>query len=413
MLVLLSTAGLGQYEEVVYSWAPADQRPQEYRTAFFQAAANAIFRPDKVFLMATSEALAHENCKRVQKEIGEHLELVPIPRGSSEEELWRIFDTVSSIVPEGARIILDVTHAFRSLPLLLFGVVTYLRRVKDTKLELIVYGAYEASESGLDGVVRVPVFDLTVLADLQEWLQALDAFAIRSDADKLTGLLKIAHRRPWVAGKSENQILPRRLDEMARHLGAFSNSVRLLRPLEALQEAAAVKSLAKEVEEEAAQWAKPFSHILSTLSDEISNMATDAPKRLDAECMRRQLALIDHYVSKDLVVQAVLLGREWLVNWLAWRTGHTNWLDSEVRLEMETGLNAGANNLRDRNTPVPSWYSNLVQAGEAANLWNCIRQLRNDVAHCAMNVNAASPASIKGRVQELVPRMEHLLVHDD
>lgn len=413
MLVLLTTVGVRQYEEVVYSYAVSGDRPRDYRTDLFPVAAHAIFRPDEVFLMVTPEAEKDENCQRIKQELGEDLELVPIPQGSSEEELWQIFDRVSTIVPEGARIILDITHAFRSLPLLFFGVATYLRRVKDTKLELIVYGAYEASKTGPDGVKRAPVFDLTVLADLQEWLQALDAFAIRSDAEELAQLLRDAHRKPWIAGASEDEILPRYLSRMAKHLDAFSSSVRLLRPLEALREAAAVQVLVRDVEEEAERWTKPFSHILSTLSDELNDLAMDDPDSLDDQGLRRQLALIQHYVNKDLLVQAVLLGREWMVNWLAWRAGRTSWLDHGVRCEMETTISGAAQSLQAPGTSIPAWYTALPEAGDATELWDWLCNLRNDVAHCAMRANAASPASIKRRVEQLVPRMEHLLDRAD
>ncbi len=404
-----------------------------HRTAYFPLAVQTFFQPEKQFLIATPEAICHENCLRIKDELGERLQLIPIPPGKTEAELWQIFQVISAAVPNQAKVILDVTHAFRSLPFVTFGVINYLRRAKNVRLERIVYGAFDAREPGPENVCRAPVFDLTMLVDLQEWLYAVEAFTLRSDGEKLACLLKEAHRRPWLAGERENGDLPRRLQKMAQCIEMFSRSVRLLRPFEALEAAARAQTFAREVEPEAARWAKPFNFVLSALTDELGALAMEAPHALDAEVLRRQLALIKHYIEKDLIVQAVLLEREWLVNWLAWRVSEERWRDRGVREgKLEFALNRamrrrGAvtedivdscavwseDNENDgdarEGTGVPPWYEALPEAREAAELWGWLTGLRNDVAHCAMNDNPASPARIRERAKQLVQRLEGLL----
>jgi hypothetical protein len=259
-------------------------------------------------------------------------------------------------------------------------------------------------------VPRAPVFDLTVLADLQEWLQAVDAFTVRSDAEKLADLLEEAHRRPWLAGEREAKELPRRLQDMSRWLGTFSRSLRLLRPLDALEAAAEAQKLAHEVKQEAARWAKPFGHVLSRFTEELQPLAADGDVRtLDKKALDRQLALIKHYVEKDLIVQAVLLGREWLVNWLAWQRKDEKWRSRKVREELERTLGSAVQGLRGEKVTLPSWYKALPEAREAAELWGRLTDLRNDVAHCAMNDSPAPADSINERTKQLVQRLERLL----
>ncbi|MEW5762650.1 MAG: TIGR02221 family CRISPR-associated protein [Bacillota bacterium] len=433
MLVALSTIGLGNYQEIEYIWRPLGQEPRTHRTALFPLAVDAFFKPDKLLLMVTPEVHGHENCRKIHHELDERLQVVPIPPGKTEEELWQIFDIVSAAVPERARVILDVTYGFRSLPFVIFGVINYLRRTKGIRLERIVYGAYEAKETGPDGVSRAPVFDLTMLVDLHEWLQAVEAFTVRSEGEKLAALLAEAHRRPWLSGEGGEGELPRQLQRMAGCIKEFSQSVRLLRPLEALEAAARAQTLARQVEQEAARWAKPFRHVLSRLTDELWSLAADDARTLDEEGLRRQLSLIKHYVEKDLIVQAVLLGREWLVNWLAWRVGEERWRDRDVREgKLAFALNRAMRrraavtedtvdscavwyedkendgDARD-GTGVPPWYNALPEAREAAELWGWLTNLRNDVAHCAMNDNPASPARIRERAKQLVQRLDGLL----
>jgi CRISPR-associated DxTHG motif protein len=433
MLIALSTIGLGKYDEIEYIWTPPGRDPLVYRTALFPLAVDAFFKPDKHLLIATPEAYRHENCLGIQEELKERLQLVQIPLGRTEEELWQIFDIVSDAVPEGAEIILDVTHAFRSLPFVIFGVINYLRRTKGIRLERIVYGAYDAKETGPDGMWRAPVFDLTMLVDLHEWLQAVEAFTVRSEGQKLADLLAEAHRRPWLSGERGEDELPRQLQRMAGCIKEFSQSVRLLRPLEALEAAARAQTLARQVEQEAARWAKPFRHVLSRLTDELSPLVTGDARTLDEEGLRHQLSLIKHYVEKDLVVQAVLLCREWLVNWLAWRVREQKWLDRNVRegklaftlnrvmphraVVTRNAANShtaqSAENVSDGDiqgrTGVPPWFDALPEAHEAAELWSEVTNLRNDVAHCAMNDCPASPSSIRKRAEELVQRLSKLL----
>jgi hypothetical protein len=196
---------------------------------------------------------------------------------------------------------------------------------------------------------------------------------------------------------------------MAQCLETFSRSLRLLRPLDALEAAARAQTLARQVEQEAARWAKPFRHVLSRFTDELRSLAADDARALDVEGLRRHLALIEHYVKKDLIVHAVLLGREWLVNWLAWRTGVEQWLDRMVRKELEHTLGLAAQSLQGEKVTLPSWYDALPEARETAKLWGWLTNLRNDVAHCAMNDNPASPVSIGERAKQLVQRLERLL----
>jgi CRISPR-associated DxTHG motif protein len=57
----------------------------------------------------------------LQAKLGHRVEWVDIPEGRSEQELWEIFDRVASAVDEGDTILLDITHAFRSIPMIVFA----------------------------------------------------------------------------------------------------------------------------------------------------------------------------------------------------------------------------------------------------------------------------------------------------
>jgi hypothetical protein len=81
-----------------------------------------------------------------------------------------------------------------------------------------------------------------------------------------------------------------------------------------------------------------------------------------------------------------------------------------VREELERTLGSAVQGLRGEKVTLPSWYKALPEAREAAaELWGRLTDLRNDVAHCAMNDSPAPADSINERAKQLVQRLERLL----
>jgi CRISPR-associated Csx2 family protein len=121
---------------------------------------------------------------------------VMIPEGQSEEEIWTIFQTIYDNLCSGDQVIFDVTHGFRSIPMLVLVVLHYAKAMKQVKLAGIHYGAWEAAKtvSVTDNTAaveqRVPIFDLTPFASLLDWTVAIDRFLGAGDA---TPAKRLAH----------------------------------------------------------------------------------------------------------------------------------------------------------------------------------------------------------------------------
>lgn len=407
---VLSFLGKGSYHTVTYVWEGAGES-REVQTHLFPEAVARIFQSDKLLVLVTPEVERHENFLTLRKRLSDLVEPVPIPEGKTREELWEIFDACASKVSEGDELLLDVTHAFRSLPLIVFTVATYLRRTKGVTIRHIVYGAYEAREpfrNPPEPTDRAPIFDLTSLLDLLDWLSGAEAFLRRSDATLLAERLEQTHRRVWKEQQAET--LPRRLQTLANKLRRLSQALHLSRPLDVMCHANGLLPLLDEAASEVERWAKPFAVILRQVRDEASPLVHSEPKRLDADHLRKQLALIEYLLKKGLTVQAVLLAREWVVSWVAHRRGEGDWLDKNFREnEIEKALNAAGARERNESTQVPEWFEQLPKSLEVAQLWNWLMLLRNDVAHCGMRKDAASGQSIKQRAEELSQHLRSLL----
>jgi hypothetical protein len=255
------------------------------------------------------------------------VKFVRIPEGRSEQELWEIFDRVVSVVNKRETILLDVTYAFTSIPMIVLVVAAYLRSTMEVKVEHIVYGAYKARNGG-----RAPIFDLTPLLDLLDWLSSAEFFIKRSDATLLAERLRDTHQQAWRRRAEED--LPKHLKSASSKLKEFSQALHLARPRDVMRSAMELSQMLESSASEAERWAKPFATILRDIRREAESFAYDRPNQLDRENLERQLRLIRHLVDKGLWMQAAVLMREWFINWVILQLGRLHWLDKDAREDL-------------------------------------------------------------------------------
>ena len=68
---------------------------------------------------------------------------VEIPEGKSEAEIWEIFNIVFGSLEREDEVVFDITHAFRSIPMLAIVILNYAKMMKKVTLSGIYYGAFE------------------------------------------------------------------------------------------------------------------------------------------------------------------------------------------------------------------------------------------------------------------------------
>lgn len=110
--------------------------------------------------------------KTILEQFNITIKTVRIPEGKKKEEIWEIFDNVIKEIDYKDEIIFDITHAFRSLPMLASVILNYAKVLKNAKILGIYYGAYEAKDKNN----IAPIFDLTPLSDILDWSQAVNVF---------------------------------------------------------------------------------------------------------------------------------------------------------------------------------------------------------------------------------------------
>lgn len=114
------------------------------------------------------------------------VEDISIENASTESQIWSVFQTIYENIEEGDEIIFDITHSFRSIPMLAIIIINFARIMKNCKISGIYYGAYEAiSDNGV-----APVVDLTIYNDILQWTSATDIFMRYGNADQIDQLYK-------------------------------------------------------------------------------------------------------------------------------------------------------------------------------------------------------------------------------
>lgn len=107
---------------------------------------------------------------------------VRIKEGYSESEIWDVFDVISQQILPNDQIYLDVTHAFRYLPMLGVVLTDFLRVTKEVSIKGVYYGAFE--KLGFAETVKntpvaernAPILNLLPLIELQRWSTAANNF---------------------------------------------------------------------------------------------------------------------------------------------------------------------------------------------------------------------------------------------
>ncbi|RKU14629.1 TIGR02221 family CRISPR-associated protein [Candidatus Poribacteria bacterium] len=365
MLKVLTFLGLGKYENTTYIKHDESGRCE---TDLFPIAVAKLYEPEQIIAFTTPKVIEskQDDLGKLATELSEKFITVNIPNGNSTDELWEIFNQCENVVDENDEIILDITHAFRSIPLLIFIVAAYLRQVKSVELKHIIYGAFEARDQATN---ETRIFDLTPFVELLNWMNAVNVFQNSGDA------------RP--IAKLNVQ------DSIAEALISLSDALLTNRTLEA-QEAAFKFNTEFSDLEFAASSEQPFQMLIDQLKQSYQLMAVDRPTTTQSqkESLKAQYQQIKWYMENQHYLQAITLMREWLISFECFYH-NGGWLERNTRKIAENMLK---NNHRDIEEKV-------------IDLWKGCR-IRGDLAHCGMRKNADSATTAIGAIEQLFNKFE-------
>ena len=191
--ILISFLGIGKYESCVYHINNKESKVVTYvQSAIIELLANNF---DKYLIFCTKEALKN-NFNNLKKESGKDLKHILIPVGSSEDEIWEIFKIINECLKQGDEVIYDITHSFRSLPMLGMTLLNYAKFIKGIKVLGIYYGAFEnlGNKNEIKAKYpcpeprKAPILNLTSFSLLHDWTIAGNNFLKLGNSEMLKKL---------------------------------------------------------------------------------------------------------------------------------------------------------------------------------------------------------------------------------
>lgn len=368
---LITVLGTGKYEPVTYRW-----NDHTYETSFVQEALVHWLKPEVTCVLLTEKARAGQWQDLHQKLQGHtHTVEIDIPDGKSEAELWEIFAAISKDVQEGDEIVFDITHGFRSLQMIAMLTIAYLKQVKGVKVQHVVYGVYERDNP------MAPILDLTLFADLLDWLAAAKMFITTGDSSELGRLIQEVQNDAYRNRKAYGENLPRALKNFGAALAEVSHDLLLTRVPNLPKSVSNLIEKQKRASAEVSDWTPPLTLLLDKIADAYEPFQDDS--------LPTQAKLIRWYLNHNHIVQAMTLAREWVVSYHLHKEGK-DWRDPHER----------------------EWMEQLLgEFLKLSPLWSKITGTRNDLAHCGFSREEGqvlSATSIRQNAEEVVKQIERL-----
>jgi len=325
---------------------------------------------------------------------------LPEKTKKEQEEIFKkVLEEVEKYNKEW-EIYVDITHAFRSIPLVFFISLFYLKNFYNIKTSKIFYGAYEQRDENN----RSPVIELTFLLDIIDWFNSVNMFVKRYEANELAHKLKLMVNNEKTLKLDPEQ--KNNLINLSEGLRKFSGEYLNVRAVQFARLSVDLKDKLSK--------SKPIINenlpILSPLVDkvqiEIENLQTSNPDTLNMDTLRYRIKLIHAYLRRNLVLQAILLLREVFVDYLILKVGDTKeWLRYKYREYISDIFNKPNGNNVDRNIAEKiKFLRNNSKLGE---IWEDIKYFRNNLAHCGIGKAEKEDLSgLKKKIEGLTKKFE-------
>ena len=112
------------------------------------------------------------------------IELIPIMMNSNqlEKNQWELFEQIYDKIEENDEIYFDITHSFRSNPIIALIIANFAKTLKNATLKRLFYGNFEAlgpayKVRNISVEKRIaPIVDITSMLELLDWTIAVDTF---------------------------------------------------------------------------------------------------------------------------------------------------------------------------------------------------------------------------------------------
>lgn len=386
-MLAISFLGLGkfnkeknlyEYEETKYFF-----NDKTVYTCYFPFAVKEFTAPDKLVVIMTEKA-SNEHSDRLS--LNCEFDSIIIPEGKTEKEIWEIFSKITDYIAENSEVVVDITHGFRSQPVILLASLVYLKALKNVKIKKILYAAFEARDENN----KTPVFDLKPFLDLMDWSYGVYEFINNGNSKEFKNLLINAHRNSYLVKNAEKA---EKLTNAGNILEKFTNALSLVNIKDALKFIAEYKNIVPQItmDSEKIAEAKPFNLLLNKISQKLESIGEQYTENKGEEFIKSNIEIIKWYLETEQYQQAITLMNECFISFHCCNQNRNIYLlgDREI---VNRELGCLTPNNRKENTEYSAYE---LRTGE---LWNNLSQLRNKVNHAFMRKENEKSSTVINKI---------------
>lgn len=379
--------------------------------------------------------------KELFPDIIDRVEYKLIHNMKNENEIWEVFDTMYNSIDNNDELVFDITHSFRSIPMLAVTVINYAKVLKKCELCRVYYGAYEASqeEAGSNGKIKkvAPVIDLTVFNEILDWSYAADAFVSYGNADKMREAYEKRmdrvnnyEKRYWSPLKSiitdmENVSLCIATCRGADASKLSGNQGKHMKSVKASYQK--LKQDRKEKQSTTGNEITPMIKLLAYVSDNLDKYF-DCEKDYEIG-----LAIVKWCIEKNMIQQGYTALEETIKTYICEQYGLDD-ISRDNREEIISNIINGERNgdfkdrdilfekLTQNNGLVSKAYNNCdedkrliiksIIYGLPSELWKLsqtVKEYRNDINHMGFNKKALDANKLSDRLKELFSTFQSIV----
>ena len=338
---------------------------------------------------------------------------ISIPKGQSEQEIWEIFQIVYDQLKPGDEVIFDITHAFRSIPMLAIVILNYAKTMKNVTLSGIYYGAFEVLGSYYDAEKlspekrRAPILDLTAFDQLMEWSIAIDRFTISGDAELVSKLANQSVKKPLAISKGQDNEAAN-VRDIAKNLSAFSKTMATCRGRDISAIAGKLKKNINLLE--TIEIVRPFKPVFERIKEQFDKFQGNPV--LDG--IQAAKWCIEH----NLIQQGYTILQETLISYFVIKTGK----NEEDKKYREIASQATAiylkkidkdkwKKLAADNCQITQRFLDLYGGEEELiKIFRNLSRDRNDLNHAGYNDSPMKPDNFRKKIEKYIEGIKNIIM---
>ena len=246
----------------------------------------------------TNETIKSKGLNSLIEEL--HIELkvqpIKIKNADNESEIWDNFRIIYDCLQPDDEVYFDVTHGFRSLPMMVMVLNNYSKFLKGIKVKSISYGNYEARNE----LNEAPIIDLILLSNLQDWTSAANMFFQTGRTTEITQLI--------------NQEEFKALDEFVKEI-AECRGVSIFSGLTAKRVMEELNSI----------------NIQDHVYKELLNKVNEKVSKFELDDLLNGFRAVEFCIQYNLIQQGITLLQEFIISFLLDKINFKDWKDELAR----------------------------------------------------------------------------------